>query len=59
MGQKRRFSKKEIKQAFSPKATKGIVQAMQNSIKDRRIRDEAIAMVRALDLKKIRNTSKT
>ena len=56
---KKRLSKLEQRQAFSAKATENIVQTMKKAIKDRRVRDETVSMIRALDLKKIRNTSKT
>lgn len=59
MSQKRRFSNKEKKEAFSSKGTERIVKAMESSIKDPRARKEAVSIIRALDLKKIRNTSKT
>ena len=59
MKQKKRFSKQEKKQAFSPESTERIVQTMKMAIKDPRVRKEAISIIKALDLKKIRNTSET
>ena len=56
---KKNLSKLEKRQAFSAKATESIVKTMKKAIKDRRVRDETVSMIRALDLKKIRNTSKT
>ncbi|MDE0518153.1 MAG: hypothetical protein OXH36_01155 [Bdellovibrionales bacterium] len=56
---KRSLSKRERKEAFSPKSTERIVQVMKKAIKDKRVRKEIISMIRALDLKKIRNTSET
>ena len=59
MSQRQRFSKKERKEAFSPRGTERIVQSMKSTIKDSRVRREAVSIIRTLDLKKIRNTSKT
>ena len=59
MSQGKKFSEKEKKEAFSSKGTKRIIQAMESTIKDRRARKEAVSIIRALDLQKIRNTSKT
>ena len=59
MSQKRSFSKQDRKQSLSYRTTGRIVKAMKSTIKDSRVRKEAISMVKALDLKKIRNTSKT
>ena len=59
MKKKKRFSKKEIEESFSSKGTERIIQAMESTIKDRRARKEAVSIIRALDLQKIRNTSKT
>ena len=56
---RRNFSKQEKKQAFSPESTERIVQVMKKAIKDPRVRKEAVSIIRALDLKKIRNTSET
>ena len=56
---KRKLTKREQKRAFSPRTTGQIVQAMESAIKDSRVRKEAVSMVKALDLKRIRNTSKT
>ena len=38
---------------------KKMVKAMRSSIKNPHIREEAISIIKALDLKKIRNTSET
>lgn len=59
MSQKKRFSKPKKKQAFSPKSTERIVETMKKAIKDPQIQKEAVSIIRALDLKKIRNTSET
>ena len=59
MSQRQKFSKKERKEAFSSKGTERIIKTMKSSIKDSRVRKEAVSIIRALDLKKIRNTSKT
>ena len=56
---KRNLSKRERKEAFSPRSTERIVRVMEKAIKDPRVRKEIISMIRALDLKKIRNTSET
>ncbi len=55
---KRNLSKREKKQAFSSKTTGRIVQVMEDAIRDPQVRKEAVSIVRALDLKRIRNTSK-
>ena len=59
MSQGKRFTSKEKKEAFSSRGTERIVQAMKSTIKDPKVRREAVSIIRALDLKKIRNTSKT
>ena len=59
MRQRKRFSEKDKKEAFSSRGTDRIVQAMKSTIKDPKERKEAVSIIRALDLKKIRNTSKT
>lgn len=59
MSQRQKFSKKERKEAFSSKGTERIVRAMKSVIKDSRTRKEAVSIIKTLDLKKIRNTSKT
>ena len=59
MSQGKRFSEKDKKEAFSSKGTDRIVQAVESTIKDPKERKEAVSIIRALDLKKIRNTSKT
>lgn len=56
---KRNLSNREKKQAFSSRTTGKIVRVMKNTIKDPRVRKEAVSIIRALDLKRIRNTSKT
>ena len=56
---KRKLTKRERKQAFSSRTTKNIIRAMKSTIKDPRVRKEAISMIKALDLKRIRNTSET
>jgi len=59
MYQKKSFSKKETKRSFSHEGTKSIVEAIKIIIKNPRERKEVISTIKALDLKKIRNTSKT
>ena len=59
MSQKKRFSKPKKKHAFSPESTERIVETMKKAIKDPQIQKEAVSIIRALDLKKIRNTSET
>ena len=56
---KRSLSKRERKEAFSPRSTERIIQVMKKAIKDKRVRKEIVSIIRALDLKKIRNTSET
>ena len=56
---KQKLSKRDKKVAFSYRTTGKIVKVMENAIKDPRIRKEAVSIIKALDLKKIRNTSKT
>ncbi len=52
-------TKKEIKEALSPKATERMIRATESYIKDPQMKKEATSIIRALDLKKWRNTSKT
>ena len=59
MSQKQKFTNKERKKSFSKRGTEDIVKAMKIIIKDPRERKEAVSIIKALDLKKIRNTSKT
>ena len=59
MSQGKRFSEKDRKEAFSSRGTDRIVRAMKSTIKDTKERKEAVSIIRALDLKKIKNTSKT
>ena len=56
---KQSLSKRERREAFSPRSTERIVQVMKKAIKDKRVRKEIVSIIRALDLKKIRNTSET
>ena len=56
---KRSLSKREKKEVFSSRTTKKIIQVMEKAIKDPRVKKEIISIIRALDLKKIRNTSET
>ena len=58
MKQKQKFSKKERKTSFSHKGTQNIIEAMKAIIKDPQERKEAVSIIKALDLKKARNTSK-
>ena len=59
MRQKKQILKSKKKQTFSSKSTERIVRTMKKAIDDPRIQKEAISMIKALDLKKIRNTSET
>lgn len=54
-----KLSERDKKKAFSDKTTGKIVQVMESAIKNKRVKKEAVSIIRALDLKKIRNTSKT
>ena len=42
---KRKLTKRERKQAFSPKTTEKIVQAMKSTIKDSRVRMENVVLL--------------
>ncbi len=50
-------NKNEAKRAFSPKSTKDFIDHLEQVIKDKHTRKEAISIIKALDGKKIRNTS--
>ena len=56
---KQKLSKRDEKEAFSYKTTGKIVKVMEKAIKDPRVRRETVSIIKALDLKKIRNTSET
>ena len=56
---KRSLSRRERKRAFSPRTTQNIIKVMERAIKDPRVRKEIVSIIRVLDLKKIRNTSRT
>ena len=51
------MKKKEIKRATSYRRTQEVIKCLEIIIKDKYKRKEAISIVRALDGKKIRNTS--
>ena len=60
MSQKyKKFSKKEVKHALSPRRTEEIEQDLKKIIKDPRMRREAVSIVKNLNGKRIRNTSET
>ena len=50
-------SKNEIKQAISGKTTKEFISLFKQIMNDKHTQEEAISIVKALDGKKIRNTS--
>lgn len=54
-----KFSKKEIERAYSPRRTDEIIKAIETILTDPEEREEVVAMIRAIDLKRIRNTSGT
>ena len=51
------LSKNEIKQAISDKTTKEFISLFKQIMNDKHTQKEAISVVKALDGKKIRNTS--
>ena len=51
------LSKNEIKKAVSYKTTQEFISFLKQIIKDKHAQKEAISIVKALDGKKIRNTS--
>ena len=57
MKSRRDFSRKEMKRAFSPESTKEVIKLCRKVIKDKQAREQTIAFIRAVDGKKIRNTS--
>ena len=52
-----KMSKKAFKRAFSPQSTKTIINLVEKGIQNKHLRKDAIAFIRAVDGKKIRNTS--
>ena len=54
---RKKFSRKEIKQAFSEENTKQMIDLIKKVIKDKQMREQNIAFIRAANGKKIRNTS--
>lgn len=53
------ISNNERKRVFSPQSTKDLTSVLKQTIKDRRIKKETISVIKAIDLKKIKNTSET
>lgn len=51
------FSKNEEKKAISPKATQEFINCLERIIKDKHARKEAVSVIKALDGKRIKNTS--
>lgn len=54
---KKKFSNKEFKKAFSREATKKAIEMCRHMIKNPQAREQTIAFIKAVDGKKIRNTS--
>ncbi len=57
MNNKKAFSRREIKTAFSPANTQKTIELCKKVIKDKQVREQTIAFIKAVDGKKIRNTS--
>ena len=57
MQNKKTLTRKEIKRAFSPENTQKTIEICKKVIKDKQTREQTIAFIRAVDGKKIRNTS--
>ena len=57
MKNRKKFSRNEIKQAFSPENKKQMIELIKKVIKDKQEREHTLAFIRAADGKKIRNTS--
>ena len=51
------ISKKDFKRAFGPQSTKKIISHVEKGIKNKYLRKDTIAFIKAVDGKKIRNTS--
>ena len=51
------FSENEVKRATSSKPTKEFINCLEQVIKDKHARKEAVSIIKALDGKKIKNTS--
>ena len=54
---KKSLSKEDIKKLFSPEATKRAVELCEKMISNEQMREQTIAFIKAVDGKKIRNTS--
>ncbi len=57
MNNKKVFSRKEIKRAFSSENTQEAIKLYKKIIKDKKTREQTVAFIRAVDGQKIRNTS--
>ena len=57
MKNRKDFSRKEMKRVFSPESTQEVIKLCRKMIKDKQVREQTIAFIRAVDGKKIRNTS--
>lgn len=55
--EKQSFSRKEIKKAFSRESTKRAIEMCNRVIKNPQTREQTVAFIKAVDGKKIRNTS--
>ena len=51
------LSKEEIRKLFSPEATKKVIELCEQMISNKQTREQTIAFIKAVDGKKIRNTS--
>ena len=51
------FSRREFKKAFSPESKQKTIKLCKKMIKDKQVREQTIAFIRAVDGQKIRNTS--
>ena len=54
---KKKYSDREIKQAFSKKATKQAIEMCKKMITNPQAREQTIVFIKAIDGKKIRNKS--
>ena len=51
------LSKKAFKKAFGPQSTKEIIAIVEKSIQNKHLRKDIVTFIKAVDGKKIRNTS--
>ncbi len=52
-----KISKKAFKKAFGPQSKKQIITLVEKGIQNKHLRKDTIAFIKAVDGKKIRNTS--